>query len=787
LVALFCAATTVNAAPPSGHYLVWADEFSGTSFDPAIWDYRNLGPRGDAIVVENAVAVTNGKLVITTYTSNSVHYTGMVGTQSRFSFKYGYLESAIDFDGESGMWSAFWAQSRNMGSYIGEPAFAGTEIDIVEHRKIYGVGGVNTNIEDQAVANIHWDGYGVDHKRAGSGLIGSGLGTGFHTYGVLWDENSYQMRYDDVTWWTTNIAVSRRAEYLILSSEVDQTSTIWAGPIPPAGYGSLASSPVKMFVDYIRYYAPTTTVFWNGLVSGDWANSANWIDGRAPKTNDDVVVSYLTTGTRTMTSSQSHTLRSLSQLETTGAVSLGGTGTLTLGAGGLDMASANNNLTLNGKVVLATNQTWLLGTNRTVIANAEVSGAGGMVVAGLGTVTLAASNSFTGDTRIQRGTLNLTHASALRLATLDLPTNDVGNLSFNGLAATLGGLKGARPLALSAAGVTVGFNGQTNTYSGTLTGGALTKTGTGILALSGTNSHAGTVVAGGALRVSGSLGAGAVTVANGGTLGGSGNVGGLVTVQNGGKLAPGNLLGALTLNGGLTFQAGGGAEFDLSATNNAGNDVIVITGNLVAASNSLAIAAPAGLDTTADYVLMTWSGTGTGAFNPTPVWVGTPPTNAANFSVVTEANSVRLRYTPSYTLTYLAGANGAITGATPQTVFFGGSGTSVGAVPASGYYLLNWSDTSTANPRTDSNVTANLTVTAYFAPVPPPTLGVTNAGGGNLTLGFSGIAGVTYVLQRSPDLSGWTSIATNTAPPGGGVQFSDLPPHNPAFYRAAAQ
>ena len=41
----------------------------------------------------------------------------------------------------------------------------------------------------------------------------------------------------------------------------------------------------------------------------------------------------------------------------------------------------------------------------------------------------------------------------------------------------------------------------------------------------------------------------------------------------------------------------------------------------------------------------------------------------------------------SYTLTYSAGANGSISGTTPQTVQYGGSGTAVTAVPDSGYLL----------------------------------------------------------------------------------------------------
>ncbi len=41
--------------------------------------------------------------------------------------------------------------------------------------------------------------------------------------------------------------------------------------------------------------------------------------------------------------------------------------------------------------------------------------------------------------------------------------------------------------------------------------------------------------------------------------------------------------------------------------------------------------------------------------------------------------------------------------------------TPVTAVAATGYHFVNWSDGSTANPRTDTNVTTNRTVIANFA------------------------------------------------------------------------
>ena len=81
----------------------------------------------------------------------------------------------------------------------------------------------------------------------------------------------------------------------------------------------------------------------------------------------------------------------------------------------------------------------------------------------------------------------------------------------------------------------------------------------------------------------------------------------------------------------------------------------------------------------------------------------------------------------TYTLTYTAGTNGSISGTTPQTVNYGASGTAVTAVPGTGYYFVQWSDGSTANPRTDANVTANISVIASFAAQTTPTLSVTNS------------------------------------------------------------
>ena len=160
----------------------------------------------------------------------------------------------------------------------------------------------------------------------------------------------------------------------------------------------------------------------------------------------------------------------------------------------------------------------------------------------------------------------------------------------------------------------------------------------------------------------------------------------------------------------------------------------------------------------------------------------------------------------SFTLTYTAGANGSITGTSPQTVASGGSGTAVTAVPNTNYHFVNWSDSSTTNPRTDSSVTANVSVTANFAintysdwaTANGITGGVdgdsNNDGVQNGVAYFMGVTGQTsnpglnasnqvtwpvnpdyqgtYEVQISPDLSTWTAAVPQPTPSGGNLTYT---------------
>ncbi len=257
---LVCAA---QALPPGMGELVWADEFNGKSLDSNKWAYYPWSTRDDAHVSANAVSVADGLLHMQVYTENGQHYTGFITTAERlydgsfrkmlFDTAYGYFEVKAKFHSSPGMWSAFWCTSTTIGHPVGDPENAGMEIDIVEHRAATSTG---SSVTSRYNLGLHWDGYGSDHKQS-TYLTPSQPGLAndtWHTYGLRWTPDSYSFYYDDKIVWTapSNVPISQRAQYLLLSSEVRNNS--WAGVIPTAGYGSKADSPNGMFVDYVRVY-----------------------------------------------------------------------------------------------------------------------------------------------------------------------------------------------------------------------------------------------------------------------------------------------------------------------------------------------------------------------------------------------------------------------------------------------------------------------------------------------------------------------------------------------------
>ena len=325
------------------------------------------------------------------------------------------------------------------------------------------------------------------------------------------------------------------------------------------------------------------------------------------------------------------------------------------GAGNLSLAPAN---TSTGRLELSNNISVLIGKTLSLTARNSSTDAIRNVA---GTNTLGATISFGsggGNYWIQ---------------------SDAGQLTLSGTITS--GVTGTRTLTLQGAAAGV-VSGVIQDGSATM---PVTKTGSGIWVLSGTNSYTGsTAINGGTLLVNGRLnGGGAVNVNSSGTLGGSGIILGAVTVSSGGTLAPGVGLSALAISNALTLSVGATNFFELNKSAKTNDSVRGLTS--VVFGGTLQVTNLAGTLTLTDSFKLFYAAGMSGAFASL-----SPPLPAAGLRWITNSLAVdgTLRVTnapvPRITAANLLGANMvmAATNGTPGFVFYLQATTNL-AVPAS--------------------------------------------------------------------------------------------------------
>lgn len=404
------------------------------------------------------------------------------------------------------------------------------------------------------------------------------------------------------------------------------------------------------------------------------------------------------------------------------------------------------------------------------------------------------ANTYSGQINITGNAATIDNAYALSNATLNVTgAGSSGPIIWgSGVASiVLGGLSGTYNIANGGNALSVGNNNSSTTYSGMLSGaGSLTKLGAGTFILSGANTYTGTTtISNGTLQINGSLASG-VTVAATGNLGGIGLISGAVT--NKGTLAPGaNSIGTLTVSNNLILSASGSALMKISKNGGVpANDLVFISGALTNGGTLVVTNIGTNALTLGDSFKLFQAGTCAGSFAN---FILPPLTNDLSWNTSTLATNGTLTVVVStYTLTYVAGTNGTITGVTNQVVNYGGSGSAVMAVANSGLYFVAWSDSLTNNPRTDVNVTNNIAVTANFAASAPPVIANMNmaANRTSFTLTGQGAANAAYVLVVATNLPPvWAPLLTNTADGNGGFSFIDLQVTNcpQRFYRVQSQ
>jgi len=223
--------------PEGKHWvLAWRDEFSGAKLDESKWEILGDSKRRDGYwVKEDSYLDGKGNLIIRTKQDGERFTSGAVRTRGKFEHAFGYWVCRCKFPTQEGHWPAFWLMAGGV-SKVGDEGRDGTEIDIME----------KPWREDKITQNLHWDGYGKEHKSAGTGEITiPGVSQGFHTFGLHWTPEQYVFYVDGKeTWRTSAGGVSQVPEFMKLTEEIGK----WGGDIKKAAL------PDSFVVDYVRVY-----------------------------------------------------------------------------------------------------------------------------------------------------------------------------------------------------------------------------------------------------------------------------------------------------------------------------------------------------------------------------------------------------------------------------------------------------------------------------------------------------------------------------------------------------
>ena len=391
----------------------------------------------------------------------------------------------------------------------------------------------------------------------------------------------------------------------------------------------------------------------------------------------------------------------------------------------------------------------------------------GFTTYGTGTITMAATNTFTGPMIVAGGTLNFSNQFTLQNNTL---TMSGGSVTFDkgitGSAFNLGGLAGTGNLAVqnttpAAIVLTVGANNASTTYSGNLTGaGTLVKVGTGTLDIQGAGNNT----------------AGVLTVSNGVVLLDKASTATVHAINNGIAISGGTV--QLSGTGGdqiadtktVTINSG---TFDFNGLTETIGGLAGLGGTNLdsVGSGTLTVGVPSGTAVTNASAMnggnLVFSGPGT------QVLAGTDNRDAFFSGLTTTVTGGTLQLGTGGALPAIGGAAG-ITLTSPGTLALNGAGTFAINLTGTGNLAVNSAGTVTlANSDTHTGTTLVNSGTLALAS------GATSVGGSvitiasNATLDLSGGAGA-LALNAGQTFNGAGAISGNYSVAAGATNAGNL-------------